>query len=69
MTAILRDDKGLVEEVQIGGSTVWKREDTVRRDRISDESINSFLNADTAEEKVDAVFHWITGKTVGEASK
>lgn len=44
------------------GNLIWSRAKTVQRTKISQESKDRYRNASTVEEKVDELFHIITGE-------
>lgn len=61
-----------IVEIQDDGETVWTEDDSVRRDKISDESrqelVKDIENGDL-EAYARKTFEILTGKTVEEAKK
>jgi len=70
MPNIIRDEDGEVKEIQENGEVLWNRENTVHRNKISEQSTQDLI---TAIDNQDGdtfrhiVFEILTGETVQEA--
>lgn len=61
------DENGRLIKATKNGQTVYDDEKRVDRSKMSQESLKEYVNASNVEEKVDALFHLVTGRTVTEA--
>jgi chemotaxis regulatin CheY-phosphate phosphatase CheZ len=72
---IIKNRVGVVKEVKEDGKTLWNRENTLRRPKISDKSRNELVKEidqiqdEHARKTCEKMFEILTGKTVSEVTE
>jgi len=64
--------KGKLVEIQKSGKTIWKNEDYIQRNKISQQSIDKLIDAysnSNTDKFMADVFEILTGQKVEEAQK